>query len=395
VVIEMIKLTAVGDIMMGNGVETMIKRYGVKFPFQHISSILKNSDITFGNLEAPLTNETNKAVSDYTKIIDTPLVIDGKVFRNVYCRALPSSVEGLVYAGFDIVSLANNHILDYGTTGLFDTINILSERNIKYVGAGKNINDARKPVIIQVKNMKVGFLAYSDVYLASKQKPGVASTKYIKKDIRELKDKVDIIVVSIHGGMSIADHPLPDEIRMLHSIIDSGASLILRHHPHVIQGIERYNKGVIVYSLGNFVFDYNIDPLWKDLAEARESMIFQCELSKNGIEETNIIPAYINDHYQPEFISGDAEDEIISKIEKLSLDIINKDSCVWTTKISDEYAKDTIIVGYKCLIASIKKREFKNILLMLDRIKLYHARLFIKYLAKCVLSFKSKNGGDR
>ncbi len=388
----MIKLTAVGDIMMGDGVETLIKRNGVKFPFQHVSSILKNSDITFGNLEAPLTNETNKAVSDYTKIIDTPLVIDGKVFRNVYCKAMPSSVEGLVYAGFDIVSLANNHIMDYGAVGLFDTIKILSEHGIKYVGAGKNINDAREPVIIQAKNMKVGFLAYSDVYLASKQKPGVASTRYIKKDIRKLKNKVDIIVVSIHGGMSIADHPLPDEIKMMHSIIDSGASLILRHHPHVIQGIEHYNKGVIVYSLGNFVFDYNIDPLWKDLAEAREGMIFQCKLSKSGIEETNIIPVYINDYYQPEVISGDAKDEIISKIERLSVDIINKDSCVWTTKISDEYAKNTIIIGYKCLITSIKKREFKNILLMLNRIKLYHARLFMSYLIKRVLFFKKKEG---
>lgn len=384
----MIKLTAVGDIMMGNEVEAMIKRYGMKFPFQHVRSILKNSDITFGNLEAPLTNETIKAVWDYTKIIDTPLVIDGKVFRNVYCRAMPSSVEGLIYAGFDVVSLANNHILDYGETGLFDTMKILSEHNIKYIGAGKNINDARKPVIIQVKNMKVGFLAYSDVYLASRQKPGVASTKYIKKDIRKLKDKVDITVVSIHGGMCIADHPLPDEIKMMHSIIDSGASLILRHHPHVIQGIEHYNKGVIVYSLGNFVFDCNIDPLEKDLAKARESMIFQCKLSKEGIEETEIIPVYINDYYQPEVLSRNDKDKILSKMEKLSLDIINKDSRVWTTKMNDEYMKITTIVGYKCLIASIKKREFKNILLMFNRIKLSHVRLLIKYLVKHVLSIK-------
>lgn len=386
----MIKFTAVGDIMMGNGVETMIKRYGAKFPFQHISSILKDSDITFGNLEAPLTNEINKAVSDYTKIIDMPLEIDGKVFTNVYCKATPSSVEGLVYAGFDVVSLANNHILDYGTAGLFDTIRILSQNDIKYIGAGKNITDARKPIIIQVKNMRVGFLAYSDVYLASNQKPGVASTKYVIKDIKKLKDKVDTIVVSIHGGMSVVDYPLPYEIEMMHSIIDSGASLILRHHPHVIQGIEHYNNGVIVYSLGNFVFDCNIDPLEKGLIKARESFIFQCTISKKGIEETNLIPVRINDQYQPEVISGAAKDEVISKIEKLSLDIINKDSCVWATKISDEYAKNTISIGYKCLIVSIKKREFKNILLMIDRLKLYHLRLFIKYLTNRVLSKNKK-----
>jgi poly-gamma-glutamate synthesis protein (capsule biosynthesis protein) len=285
--------------------------------------------------------------------------------------------------------------MDYGATGFSDTINILSEQGIKYVGAGKNINDARKPVIIQVKNIKVGFLAYSDVYLASKQNPGVASTKYIKKDIRQIQDRVDTIVVSIHGGMDIADHPLPGEIKMMHSIIDSGADLILRHHPHVIQGIEHYKKGVIVYSLGNFVFDYKIDPLWKNLAKARVGMIFQCRISKKGIEETSVIPVHINDQYQPEVISGDAKDKIISKIEEISLDIINKDSCVWTTKKSDEYAKHTMIVGYKCLIASIKEREFNNILLMLNRIKLYHARLFMSYLIKRVLFFKKNRRNDK
>lgn len=386
----MITLTAVGDIMMGNEVEEMIKQHGAGFPFQHVHSILKNSDITFGNLEAPLTNETNKAVCDYTKIIDGPLVIDGKVFRNVYCRAMPSSVEGLVYAGFDVVSLANNHILDYGEMGLFDTMKVLSEHNIKYVGAGKNINDARKPVIIQIKDVKVGFLAYCDTYLASKQKPGVASTKYIKQDIKKIRDIVDIVIVSMHHGMIGVEYPLPDEIKMMHSIIDFGADLILRHHSHLIQGIEQYKRGIIVYSLGNFVFDYDIAT-----GKPRESMIFQCKLSKNGIEETKIIPVYINDYNQPEVLSGNDKDIILSKIEKLSLDIINKDSCVWTTKMSDEYMKITTIIGYKCLIASIKKREFNNILLMLNRIKLYHIRLLIKYLAKCVLSFKNKKEGDR
>ena len=390
----MITLTAVGDIMLGGGVEAQIKQYGAEYPFEHVATILKSSDITFANLEAPLTNENDKAVWDYTKILDKPIEVDGNVFSSVYCKATPGAVKGLTYAGFDIVSLANNHIMDYGATGLFDTIKALSESNIKFAGAGKNITDARKPVIIQVKNVKVGFLAYSDVYIASKKRPGVVPIKYIEKDVGKLKDDVDIVIISIHGGMDIVDYPLPNEIQMMHSIIDSGADLILRHHPHVVQGVEHYKKGAIVYSLGNFVFDYTIDPLWNDLTKARESMIFRCKFSKEGIVETDIIPVVINNHFQPEIPSGDDKNRIMTRIEKLSSNITNNNDGGLREKIRNDYVRTEMALAYHVMVSSIKKREFGNILLMLDRIELYHARLFIKYLVKRILFIKNKKEGD-
>ncbi len=92
-----------------------IKRYGENFPFQKVSSILGASDITFGNLEGPLTSESTKAVWDYTKVLTKPVVQNGKVMgTSVYCKALPNTVKGLKDSGFDIVSIANNHIMDYG-----------------------------------------------------------------------------------------------------------------------------------------------------------------------------------------------------------------------------------------------------------------------------------------
>lgn len=389
-----ITLTAVGDIMLGGGVEALIKQYGAEYPFQHVATILKNSDITFANLESPLTNENNKAVWDYTKILGKPIEIDGKVFSSVYCKAPPDAVKGLTYAGFDILSLANNHIMDYGATGLFDTIKALSESNIKFVGAGKNINDARKPVILQVKDVEVGFLAYSDVYIASKKRPGVAPTKYIEKDIEKLKDEVDVVVISIHQGMDIVDYPLSNEVQMMHSIIDSGADLILRHHPHVAQGIEHYKNGVIVYSLGNFVFDYTIDPLWKDFTKARESMIFRCELSKDGIVETEIVPVVINNHFQPEIPSADDKNRIMTRIEKLSSNITNNNDSGLKEKIQNDYVRTEMALAYHVMVSSIKKRKFRNILLMLDRIELYHIRLFMIYLVKRILFIKNKKEGD-
>jgi len=379
----MVKFVAVGDIMMGGKVEEIIIKYGSEYLFEHVAPILQDSDITFGNLEAPLTNEKNKVVWDYSKILDEPVIIDGKMFGNsIFCKALPESIDGLVFAGFGIVSLANNHIMDYGKNGLFDTLNVLSNYNIKSIGAGKNLTEARKPVIIQIKNVKVGFLAYCDVYVSSKKEPGNAPSKYIERDIQNLKDSVDIIIISIHQGMDIVDYPLPNEVKLMHSIIDFGANLILRHHPHVIQGIEHYNNGTIVYSPGNFVFDYEIDPLWKDLPKTRESILFQCEISKQGISEEKIIPVILNNQYQPVPAIGEKRDEILYRINKLSLELTTNASSFCTTELENEYAKTQTNLAFHVLISSIKKKQFKNIISILSRVKIYHIKLLIKYLIK-------------
>lgn len=373
----MIKFCAVGDIMMGGKVEVMIQKYGPEYLFQHVAPILTKSDICFGNLEAPLTNETKKVVWDYSKIIDEPIKINGKTYGNsIFCRAPPVAVNGLLHARINVVSVANNHIMDYGKNGLYDTLNVLLEHGIKPIGAGTNLNDARKPVILQIDDIKVGFLAYCDVYIASKTKPGVVPTKYVEDDVKQLRDSVDILIVSIHQGMDIIDYPLPNEIKLMHSIIDYGADLILKHHPHVVNGIEHYNGGVIVYSMGNFVFDYTIDPLWNELSKARESMIFQCKLSKSGVSEAKIIPTYLNDNFQPTPASGDSKNIILSRIDKLSSELENKTPNPDAIKLQQEYAKIQTALAYHAIIDSVKKKRLKNIFLMLNRIKPYHLKLF-------------------
>jgi poly-gamma-glutamate synthesis protein (capsule biosynthesis protein) len=389
--IEIITISAVGDIMLGGEVETRIKLYGAKYPFEHIASFLKDSDITFANLESPLTNENNKAIWDYTKILDKPILSGNKTIGSaIYCKSIPEAVEGLTYAGIDVVSIANNHIMDYGENGLFDTINILSQNDIKFVGAGKDKNDARTPIIINAKNIKVGFLAYCDVYLASKKRPGANSTNYITQDIKILKEQVDVVVVSIHQGMDISDFPLPNEINTMHSIIDCGADLVLRHHPHVIQGIEHYKNGVIVYSLGNFIFDYTIDPLWKDLIKAKESMIFRCKLSKEGIIETDFTPIIINDNFQPEIYSSLNGNQITERIKNLSSELSkNKISDIQIAML-DNYVNTQIALIYPIMISSIKRRDFKNIPLILSRIKLCHIQLLGKYIINILSKYIKK-----
>lgn len=367
-----VSFSAVGDVMLGGQVGTAITRHGAKHIFEHVAPMLKESDIVFGNLEAPFTTESQKSIWDYSKLGDGA----------VYLKAMPDSVKGLTYAGFNIVSLANNHIMDYGSRGLFDTIDILSEHNISYVGVGKNIEEARRPAIIEANGLRVGFLAYCEVYTATKQKPGCAAVNpAIYKQIKELENAVDVVIVSLHQGMSIADYPLQSDIKLCHSVIDSGANLVLRHHPHVLQGVEYYKNGLIVYSLGNFVFDYNIDPLWAGMEEARESMILQCGLHKSGIKDVNIVPVFINNNYQSEIPTGENRRRILTRIDQLSAKLTDKDILA---EMDRRYIETVVPDLFRTLVDISTQRRFSSILSIFRRFRIYHARLLIEYLFRKV-----------
>lgn len=381
----MVRFSAVGDIMMGGKVAEAIVKYGAEYPFQYVHEILQSSDIIFGNLEAPLTNEIEKTIWDYSKIIDKPVIIDGKSYGNsIFCKAPPESIKGLIYSGFNVLSLANNHIMDYGEKGLLDTLAVLSKYKINSVGAGKNLTYTRKPVILQVNDIKIGVLAYCDVYVASEKRAGVAPTKYIIEDMKKVRDSVDILIISIHQGMDIVDYPLPNEIEFMHSIIDNGANLVLKHHPHVVNGIERYNNGVIVYSMGNFVFDYTIDPLWKDFSKTRDSMIFQCELSKNGVSNIKIIPVYLNDEFQPVPLDDNNGNYILERVKKLSFELENNIKNPDSIKLQQDYAKIQMTLAFHAIVDSIKKMRFNNILLIMGRIRPCHGKLLAKYIVTSV-----------
>ncbi|MEN6513577.1 CapA family protein, partial [Methanoculleus sp.] len=308
-----------GDIMLGWGVEERIKGGSGGYPFESVAPILQSSDITFGNLEAPLTTESKKAVWDYTKILDKPVIIDGKTYgSSIYCKADPVAAERLSHAGFNVLSLANNHIMDYGEEGLSETLETLARYDIETIGAGKDLSDARKPAIFRINGVNIGILAYCDTYIAGRRRAGVAPTKYIEQDIQSLKKDADFIVVSIHQGMDISEYPLKSEVERMHQIIDWGANIILRHHPHVVQGVEEYSGGIILYSLGNFVFDYTIDPLWKDLEKAKHALLFRCRFTKNKILNYEIVPVRLDESFQPIALQGSEKERYDMYLNSIS-----------------------------------------------------------------------------
>jgi len=286
-----INLFFVGDIMLDRGVEINVDKYGngdFRFPFLKIVDELKKSDILFGNLEGPISDKGIKVGSMYS------------------FRFRPETVDGLLYAGFDILSLANNHMLDYQRIALEDTMNILEKNGIDYIGAGFNKEETFSLRVKEIAETKIGFLAYTDLGPENwRAGDGYAGMSWIGQEginevnekVKESKKIVDILVVSLHSGKEYSQDPTLFQIFFAESCINNGADLVIGHHPHVVQKVEKYNDGWIAYSLGNFVFDQSFSE------ETMESVILKVKVKNKKIQEIFSEKLKINEYSQPELIS--------------------------------------------------------------------------------------------
>src|SRR3989344_443906 len=230
-----ISLILVGDIMLNRQVEYQIRTTGngdFKFPFLKIADTLRQADIVFGNLEGPISDKGQKVGSIYS------------------FRMNPKSIEGLTFAGFNVLSLANNHTFDYGRIALEDTLSRLKAAGIDYPRARFNEKEAVSPIIKEVNGTKIGFLAYSDLgslyWTALEKSSGLAliGLEYIEKtkeDIKKAKSQVDVLIVSLHSGEEYIKEPGQLQINFAKAAIDSGADIVAGHHPHVVQKNEQYN----------------------------------------------------------------------------------------------------------------------------------------------------------
>ena len=173
----------------------------------------------------------------------------------------PDYLSQLCGAGISIVNCANNHTADFGVEGILETIHQLDSAGIRHTGIGRNLAEARKPVVFHVKGIRIGFLGYGGegTFIASRTQPGTTSRSQwlILEDIKRLRPHVDFIVINLHWGEELETKPDSNQILLAHRMIECGADLIVGHHPHVLQGIERYRGKIIAYSLGNFVFGGN------------------------------------------------------------------------------------------------------------------------------------------
>lgn len=240
-VVSPFRLHAVGDISF----EGPLAEKPSFACFEDIDSILSRADVVVGNLECALTQSATGEVSEKCKL-------HGDV----------GWAHMLKRAGIDVLSLANNHLMDHGSEGLLSTLEALRSAGVRYVGAGANKREACAPLILEIAGRRVAFLARTAVVVSSpsyagESVPGVAFLDPVDAvaAIHSCRSHADIVVVLIHWGIEEYSYPSPTQRELARRLVDAGADVILGHHPHVLQGIEYWGSGVIAYSLGNFLFD--------------------------------------------------------------------------------------------------------------------------------------------
>ena len=292
-----VSMVAVGDIMLSRVVADKMTRNGVDYPFASTTVFLNDADITFGNLETSITAGRHIGSGEM-------------VFR-----ADPLSAGALSRAGFDIVSLANNHTPNFGSKGLLDTFSYLTLSNIQYVGAGKNSSEANEAKYIVSKGITFAFLAYNDsdvVPVSYAATEDTAGTAFMRIDamieaVKEAKTKADIVIVSMHSGNEYTDVPDVSQSTFAHAAIDAGAELVIGHHPHVVQTMEQYKGKYIFYSLGNFIFDQRYDV-------TKDGLALKIIFTKDGVETISFHPVHIEDFSQPHFLDGEEAKKVLDRL---------------------------------------------------------------------------------
>jgi poly-gamma-glutamate capsule biosynthesis protein CapA/YwtB (metallophosphatase superfamily) len=286
----LVTISGAGDVNFGDGVTPSLVAGGLDYPFANVSGAFESTDVSFVNLECCISS--------------TGSSVPGKEF----CFEGPSdSAAALSAGGIKMVSLANNHSKDYGTAAFLETLGHLRQNGIAWCGAGNNSAEAYSPALLDAHGKKVAFVAFTGVipdgWPATSTNPGCAITwdrNRVASSIRDAKSKADYVVASFHWGIELATSPNQEQRSLAHLAVDSGADMVLGHHPHVVQGFEVYKNRLIAYSLGNFVFSPPRE------ASARSVMVIAL-LGPGGLVEAKVVPAVISG-CRPVILSGQAAD---------------------------------------------------------------------------------------
>ncbi len=237
------RLMFAGDVMFSRGVRRQILASGdPALPFRKIAPLLASADLVFVNLESPFSDHA-------------PYHEDGLVFH-----APPASIAGLQLAHVAAASTANNHSRDCGPHGVEFTLSWLCAHGIAPVGTSTSAAQTHRGVVLVRNGIRFGFLGYTydqqnGNWRDIDRRIALADPAAVWEDVKNLRKRCDVVIVSMHHGIEYATKPSEAQVRFAHAAIDAGATLVIGHHPHVIQPEERYRGGIIFYSLGNFVFD--------------------------------------------------------------------------------------------------------------------------------------------
>ncbi|MDO9254595.1 MAG: CapA family protein [Bacteroidales bacterium] len=241
---DSININIAGDLFLGRRIESIAKDNPASLFDEKIMEIFQNSDFNIINLESPLTD----AGDEYQISKSGP-----------FLKATPSTIGALDLLNVNLVTLANNHIYDYGDKGLSDTINVCKSQNIATVGAGPNLDQASEIFLKKIDQITIGVVNITEnewsiadaVHGGANPIDVVANTR----TLHAAKQKADIVILIVHGGHERFHYPSPRMVDLYHYYAEEGASLVVGHHSHCISGYEIHNEVPIFYGLGNFLFD--------------------------------------------------------------------------------------------------------------------------------------------
>lgn len=303
------KFLFVGDVMLGRLVNEILQEKPPAYPWGDTLPVFQDVDIRICNLECVISDR------------GSPWTATPKVF---HFRSDARNIETLKIAGIDVVSLANNHALDYGYSAMLDMLKILDDAGIHHAGAGVNFNEASRPALLEKGGIKIGFIAFTDNepdWESTTEMPGVFyvpinvhdnRAKGLFEIIRHTKKEVDFLIVSTHWGPNWGYRPQPEHIPFGRCMIDAGADVIFGHSCHVFQGIEIYKGRPIIYSAGDFIDDYAVDKIERN----DQSFIFTLETRDSQIYRLRLYPTIIDD-FQARLAPQSEAKEISGKMQKL------------------------------------------------------------------------------
>ncbi|GAA3667526.1 hypothetical protein GCM10023081_02780 [Arthrobacter ginkgonis] len=308
----------VGDIMLGRLVNDRLRRTGPGHPWGDVLPVLAGADVRIGNLECVLS--------------DRGIPWPGKTF---HFRSDTRNVACLEAAGFDAVSLANNHVLDYDADALLDTLCTLDAHRVLHAGAGADLDAARRPALWECRGTRLGLVALTDNepgWEATGRAPGVhhvpidpadARARALLEAVRDLRERTGVLIVSAHWGGNWGTAAPPAHRAFAHALIDAGADVVYGHSPHITRGIEIHRGRPILYGTGDFVDDYAVDPLERN----DESFIFLLRTGGEGpgnrqhqAGELQLVPTVIEDCSARLAGPGDAA-RMVRRMQRLCADL--------------------------------------------------------------------------
>lgn len=284
---EKVRLILGGDVMLGRNVGHWIERKGAEYPLGKISPILKQADLVIINLECAITSSK---------------VLWKGAPKAFYFGAPVKAADSLARAGIDIVSLANNHVLDFDYGGLESTLELLDEFAIGHAGAGRNNLEASSPVFAERNGITFKMAAFCDHqvdFSAGPSSPGINYVDFSDEkaalsrfhEMLEEMGSVDWPMLSVHWGPNMINRPSRQFRKLARSVIDMGYGVLYGHSPHVFQGVEIYKGRPILYACGDLVDDYCVD---SEFMNDRQ-LLFELELARTRLEKIRIHPICIED----------------------------------------------------------------------------------------------------